>query len=92
MCRATSLAAGTLPDFLYTRDIVPGETVDLTGDVNNSDNGADEYDSCSSVEEEEIDDDESQSVATLDREANFLLGRVSACGRAVRFNSRLMFS
>ena len=41
---------------------MPGETVDLTEDVNNSDNGADEYDSCSSVEEEEIDDDESQSV------------------------------
>ena len=43
---------------------MPGETVHLTGHVNNSDNGAD-YDSCSSVEEEEIDDDESQSVATL---------------------------
>ena len=70
---------------------MPGETVHLTGHVNNSDNGAD-YDSCSSVEEEEIDDDESQSVATLDIEANFLLGRVSAYGRAVRFNSRLMFS
>ena len=51
------LAAGTQPEFLYARDIVPGETVDFTGDVNNSDNGADEYDSCSSVEEEEIDDD-----------------------------------
>ena len=68
---------------------MPGETVDLTGDVNSSDNGADEYDSCSSVEEEEVDD---RRVATLDREANFLLGRVSAYGRAVRFNSRLMFS
>ena len=88
----TMARAGTLPDFLYARDIVPGETVDLTGDVSNSDNGADEYDSCSSAEEEEIDDDESQSVATLNREANFLLGRVSAYGRAVRFNSRLMFS
>ena len=54
---AGKLAAGTQPEFLYERDIVPGETVDLTGDVNNSDNGADEYDSCSSVEEEEIDDD-----------------------------------
>ena len=71
---------------------MPGETVDLTGDVNSSDNGADEYDLCSSVEKEEIDDDESQSVATLDREANFLLGRVSTYGRAVRFNIRLMFS
>ena len=43
--------------------------------------------------EEEIDEvDDSQSVSTLDREANFLLGRVSTFGRAVRFNSRLMFS
>ena len=78
--------------FLIREGHCARETVDLTGDVNNSDNGADEYNSCSSVEEEEIDDDESQSVATLDREANFLLGRVSAYGRAVRFNSRLMFS
>lgn len=36
--------------------------------------------------------DDSQAVSTLDREANFLLGRVSTFGRAVRFNSRLMFS
>jgi len=46
----------------------------------------------SSVEKEEIDEeDESQSVSTLDREANFLQGRVSTFGRAVWFNSRLMF-
>ena len=30
----TSMArAGTLPNFLYQREIVPGENVDLTGDV-----------------------------------------------------------
>ena len=32
-----------------------------------------------------------QRVATLDGEANILLGRVSAFGRAIRFNSILMF-
>ena len=34
---------------------------------------------------------ESQSISTLDREANFLLGIVSRFGRAVRFSSWLMF-
>ena len=33
-----------------------------------------------------------QRVATLDGEANFLLGRLSAFGRAIRFNSTFMFS
>ena len=33
-----------------------------------------------------------QRVATLDGEANFLLGRVPAFGRAIRFNNRFMFS
>ena len=33
-----------------------------------------------------------QRVATLDGEANFLLGRVSAFGRAIRYNNRFMFS
>ena len=35
--------------------------------------------------------DESQRVSTLDRDTNFLLARESAFGRAVWFNSRLMF-
>ena len=83
--------AGTLPDFLYEEDIVPGESVDLTGDVGLPD----EYDTSSSAEEEEEAEDQvgegSVRVATLDGEANVLLGRVSALGRAVRFNSRFMF-
>ena len=32
-----------------------------------------------------------QRVATLDGEANILLERVSAFGRAIRFNSTFMF-
>ena len=82
--------AGTLPDFLYEKDIVPGESVDLTGDVGLPD----EYDTSSSAEEEIEDQvgEGSVRLATLDGEANFLLGRVSAFGRAVRFNSRFMFS
>ena len=87
----TMARAGTLPDFLYEKDIVPGESVDLTGDVGLPD----EYDTSSSAEEKETEDqvgEGSVRVATLDGEANFLLGRVSAFGRAVRFNSRFMFS
>ena len=87
----TMARAGTLPDFLYEKDIVPGESVDLTGDVGLPD----EYVTSSSAEEEETEDqvgEGSVRVATLDGEANFLLGRVSAFGRAVRFNSRFMFS
>ena len=86
----TMARAGTLPDFLYEKDIVPGESVDLTGDVGLPD----EYDTSGSAEEEEAEDqvgEGSVRVATLDGEANFLLGRVSAFGRAVRFNSRFMF-
>ena len=86
----TMARAGTLPDFLYEKDIVPGESVDLTGDVGLPD----EYVTSSSAEEGETEDqvgEGSVRVATLDGEANFLLGKVSAFGRAVRFNSRFMF-
>ena len=81
--------------FLNQRDIVPGEAVDLTGDVGHfvrdADDG-DEYESSSSsAEEEEFQEDESQTLSTLSEEANFLLGRVSTFGRAVRFNHRLIF-
>ena len=61
------------------------------GEVHRSEDG-DGYETCSSAEEEIDEVDDSQAVSTLDREANFLLGRVSTFGRAVRFNSRLMFS
>ena len=70
--------------FLYQRDIVPGEAVDLTGDVGHSVRDADdgdEYQSSSSAEKEEFQEDESQTLSTL-------LGRVSTFGRAVRFNHR----
>ena len=70
---------------------MPGESLDLTGDVHRSEDG-EGHKTCSSAEEEEIDEEhESQSVSTLDRKANFLLGGVSIFGCAVRFNSRLMF-
>ena len=79
---------------MYQRDIVPGEAVDLTGDVGYSvgdaDNG-DKYESSSSAEEEEFQKDELQTLSTLSEEANFLLGRVSTFSRAVQFNYRLMF-
>ena len=85
----TMARAGTLPNFLYQREIVPGESADLSGVHRSEDE--DGCETCSSAEEEEVDEeDESQSVSTLEREANFLLGRVSTFGRAVRFNSRLM--
>ena len=85
--------AGTLPNFLYKKDIVPGESIVLTGDVGLPAN-EDKYDTSSSAEEEIKDQvrEGSQRVATLDGEANFLLGRVSAFGRAIPFNSRFMFS
>ena len=70
--------------FLYQRDIVTGEAVDLTGDVGHSVRDADdgdEYQFSSSAEEEEFQEDESQTLSTL-------LGRVSTFGRAVRFNHR----
>ena len=80
---------------MYQRDIVPGDPVDLTGDfghsVRDADDG-DEYESSSSAEEEEFQQDESPiTKATLSEEANFLLGRVSTFGQAVRFNHSLMF-
>ena len=85
---------GSLPSFLYQRDIVPEQAVDLTGDVDHSVGDAkdgDEYESSSSAKEEEAQEDESQTLSTLSEEVNFLLGRVSTFGRAVRFNHRLMF-
>ena len=83
--------AVTLPNVVYQREIVPGESLDLTGDVHRSEDG-EGHETCSGAEEEEIDEeDESQSVSTLDREANFLLGRVSTFGCAVRYNSMLIF-
>ena len=90
----TMARAGTLLNFLYEKDIVPGESIVLTGDVGLPDN-EDKYDTSSRAEEEEIKDqgrEGSQRVATLDGEANLLLGRVSAFGRAIPFNSRFMFS
>ena len=42
--------AGTLPSFLYQREIMPGESVDLIGEVYRSeDEGG--YETCSSAEE-----------------------------------------
>ena len=50
--------AGTcLPNFLYQREIVPRESVDLTGDVHCSED-KDGYETCSSAEKEEIDEED----------------------------------
>lgn len=66
--------AGTLPDFLYEKDIAPGESVDLAGDVGLPE----EYDTSSSAEEEEtevqVGEVSVRVAATLDGGANFLLG------------------
>ena len=83
--------AGALPSFLYQREIMPGESVDLTGEVYRSED-EDRYETCSSAEEEIDEEDDDQSVSTLDREANFLLGRVSTFGRAVRFKYSINIS
>ena len=63
---------------MYQKDIVPGGVLDLTGVVGHSvldaDDG-DEYDSSSSVEEEEFQKDELQkkkTLSTLSEEANVL--------------------
>ena len=50
--------AGTcLPNFLYQRKIVPRESFDLTGDVHCSED-KDGYETCSSAEKEEIDEED----------------------------------
>ena len=69
---------------------MPGESVDLTGEVHRSED-EDGYETCSSAEEEIDGENDSQSVSTLDREANFLLRRVCTFCHAVWFNSRRMF-
>ena len=42
--------AGTLPSFLYQREIMPGGSVDLTGEIHRSED-EDGYETCSSAEE-----------------------------------------
>ena len=54
--------AGTLPSFLYQREIMPGESVDLIGEVLRSED-EDRYETCSSAEEEIDEEDYSQSVS-----------------------------
>ena len=54
---------------MYQRDIVPGEAVDLTGDVGHSVRDADdgdEYQSSSSAEEEEFQEDELQLLCLVE--------------------------
>lgn len=53
----TMARAATLPNFLYQREIVPGESFDLAGDIHRSqDEDGYAYETCSSAEEEEIDE------------------------------------
>lgn len=62
--------AGTLPDFLYEKDIVPGESVDLTGDVGLPN----EYDTSGSAEEEETTSTSSIEETNYQKHLNFYLG------------------
>ena len=95
-CENHEVLYGEIRDysFLYQRGIVPGEAVELTGDVSHSVRDADdgdEYQSSSSADEEEFQEDKLQTLSTLSEEENFLLGKVATFGRAVRFIHRLMF-
>ena len=58
----TMARAETLPSFLYQREIMPGESVDLIGEVHRSED-EDGYETCSSAEEEIDEEDYFQSVS-----------------------------
>lgn len=101
----TMARAGTLPSYLYQREVRPGESVSLErfgeqrrneAEEADEEDGILEYDSSSSEDlddestnNEEADDDVG-GIPSLDREATFLLGTVSSFGRTVRFNSRII--
>ena len=107
----TMARAGTLPSYLYQKEIQPGEWVCLDQSTSqdqqrngeqedDSEDGILEYDSPSSREESGDEsfsnndneaDDDTGAIPSLEREADFLLGRVSRFGRSIRFNSRIFF-
>lgn len=101
----TMARAGTLPSYLYQREVRPGESVSLErfgeqrrneAEEADEEDGILEYDSSSS---EDLDDESTNNqeadddvvgIPSLDREVTFLLGTVSSFGRTVRFNSRII--
>lgn len=101
----TMARAGTLPSYLYQREVRPGESVSLErfgeqrrneAEEADEEDGILEYDSSSSedLEDESTSKEEANDdvggIPSLDREATFLLGTVSSFGRTVRFNSRII--
>ena len=97
--------AGTLPSYLYQREVRPGESVSLErfgeqrrneAEEADEEDGILEYDSSSSedLEDESTSKEEANDdvggIPSLDREATVLLGTVSSFGRTVRFNSRII--
>ena len=84
--------AGTLPSYLYKREIQPGEPVGLERsdleekqEKDEEEDGMLEYDSPRSDEESAHDETawDVGEIPSLEREANFLFGRVSRFGRSI---------
>ena len=97
----TMARAGTLPSYLYQREIQPGEPVSLERsdleeqqEKDEEEDGMLEYDSPRSDEESAHDETACDvgGIPSLEREANFLFGRVSRFGRSIHFNSRILLS
>ena len=88
--------AGTLPSYLYQKEIQPGEPVSLEEqqEKDEEEDGMLEYDSPRSDEESAHDETACDvgGIPSLEREANFLFGRVSRFGRSIHFNSRILLS
>ena len=97
----TMARVGTLPSYLYKREIQPGEPVSLERsdleeqqEKDEEEDGMLEYDSPRSDEESAHDETACDvgGIPSLEREANFLFGRVSRFGRSIHFNSRIFLS
>ena len=85
----------------YIREIQPGEPVSLERsdleeqqEKDEEEDGMLEYDSPRSDEESAHDETACDvgGIPSLEREANFLFGRVSRFGRSIHFNSRILLS
>ena len=97
----TMARAGTLPSYLYQREIQRGESFSLERsdleeqqEKDEEEDGMLEYDSPRSDEESAHDETACDvgGIPSLEREANFLFGRVSRFGRSIHFNSRIFLS
>ena len=84
----TMAKAGTLPSYLYQRQILPEQRVAFLDGVF-EDGALSEYDSSSEEEineEDEVNDD----IDDIGVEANFLIGTKSRFGRTIRYNNRFI--